>query len=139
MTDQESAMNSKSPHRRKSSFSLGTLIGVLTIGVILAAWFVDHQRLVKQIAPPSQTKHVQVFRLTNASAKLAANELKKVLEPGTIVSETVSNSLIVSAEQNDLQRIENMIQFIDRKVINLVEDETQASNDESESSSTQVK
>ena len=138
MTDQKSATNSNSPQRRKSSFSLGTLICVLTIGVILAAWFVDHQRLVQQISPPPQIEPAQVFRLSNASAKLAANELNKVLEPGTIVPETVSNSLIVLAEQNDFQRIENMIKFIDRKVINLIEDKTQASKDESESSSTQA-
>ena len=139
MTDQESTKNSKSPHQRKSSYSLGTLISILTIGVILAAWFVDHQRLVKQISPPSQENPAQVYRLSNASAKLAANELNKVVKSGTIVPETVSNSLIVSAEQNDLQQIEKMIQFIDRKVINLIEDKTQASNDESESQLIQTK
>ena len=112
MTQQDSATFNNSLPRRKSTFSLATLLCVLTVCAVLSAWFVDHHRLAGRIAPSSK-KTSTAYRLSNVSATLAAKELDEWLEPGTVIAETVSNSLIVTADETNRPRIESMIQYLD--------------------------
>ena len=126
----ESAMHSNTSTKRKSTFSLGTMLCVLTLIVILTAWFVDHQRLSKQIPPIPEKKPAQVYRL-NAPAELVAEKMNEMLESGEVISETVSNSIIVVAPVDDLTPIENMIRYVDLNESDLVKNQTNASNDES--------
>ena len=121
MTKQTMATSTNSLPKRNSTFSLATLICVLTICALLSAWFVDHQRLVTQIAPPSERLST-VYRLSNVSAELATKKLNEWLEPGTVIAETVSNSVIVTTDETNRLRIESMIRYVDRTGTDLVHD-----------------
>ena len=112
MVEQESDSVTNSLPKRKMTFSVTTLLSVLTICVVLSAWFVDHQRLARQLAPPPESP-ATVYRLSNVSAELATEKLNEWLEPGTATAETVSNSVVVVADETSLPRVESMICYLD--------------------------
>lgn len=120
MRDGESVVRTHSSVRRKSSFSLATLLVVLTLCAILLGWLVDHRRLVEQIGPPPQ-RTTKVYRLSHASVDLVAKELSKLFDANTIRSEPISNSIFIAAEEVDSARIEMILRLVDRKGTDFVE------------------
>lgn len=120
MSDGKSVVRTHSSVRRKSSFSLATLLVVLTLCAILLGWLVDHRRLVEQIGPPPQ-RTVKVYRFSYASVDMVAKELSELFDSITIRSEPTTNSLIIAAEEVDSAPIEMILRLADRKGTDFVE------------------
>ena len=110
--------------RRKNRWTLqlSTLLLVVAIFAILAAWFVDHQQLTGQIRP-NEIKLTVVYRFTNASASLVAEELRQLYPNQIFVAEASANQLIVNDDTSCFSQIEFIILHFDRKDTDLIEPE----------------
>ena len=137
MTNEESPLNSSSETRRTSNFSLTTLFGVLTICAILLAWFVDHRRLSEQIPSPPKKQTIS-YRLTHVSGDLVTQKLSELFESETIVHETITNTLIVSAERANQERIHMILRYMDRQGTDFVEAKTRVSELKDDRPTTQI-
>ena len=112
MTNDRLVAQSHLPAKRKTCFSLKSLLVILTFCAILLAWLADHRRLAKQIPAPPQ-KWASAYRLSNLPVELLAKQLEELFEPGTIVVEPKSNSVIVNATEINQQRIGLLLRLLD--------------------------
>ena len=103
-----------SPKGRAFTFDLKALLWVVAIFGILSAWFVDHSRLVRQIATPLPPQ-LKVYRLTNASGDLATRKLNQLFKTHYFSLDEGTNSIYVNAPRIDQDRITLILAHIDRK------------------------
>ena len=123
MTNEEPDEHSRSFTMQKTRFSLAALMVVLTVFAILLAWLADHCRLVKQI-PAQPQKLLKVYQLSFASAELATQQLSELFPSYGFACDLNSNDVIVNASKIDHDRIQMIIQYIDRKDTEFIETET---------------
>jgi len=132
--------DSNQPTHRSPSLwriRLSTLILLVTIFAVLAAWFVDHRQLRAQIKPP-EIKTVVVYKLSNASAQRVIDELTKLYpkqefihgsvgKPSGFTKSQQNNSVIVSSDTSVRDQIDIIMRHFDRKGTDLIDAEQTAS------------
>lgn len=127
--------SNQSTQRRLSRWhiQLSTLLMLVAIFAVLAAWFADHRMLRAQIKPP-ESKTVVVYRLTNASPNRVIDELTRLYPEQIFISGAtgkstgmtkiqLDKSVAVASDVSLQEQIALIIQHFDRYDTDLVDAE----------------
>lgn len=95
-------------------FSVAMLFGLISLCVVLLAWYMDRNQLKDQIPSPVERTTV-LFRLQTSSCEVVAAELRKLFPSETFVSEKGSNSVISSHERSKEEVLRLVILYMDRQ------------------------
>lgn len=107
----------ENPKRQRFQLSIATVMLLIAIVAISAAWWTDHSRLMQQLR--ARDIQIKVFSLQNADVATTAAALKEQFpdskwEPTRISIDGRTNGLIVSAPSDTLDKIEALLMRMDR-------------------------
>ena len=111
--------------KRRWQLRLSTIVWLLTVFAVLAAWYADHSKLqskldaknpesnVMKLSSLGLSMEVKVYHLANASPELVKSKLQNLFPKQRFAANVRTNTVIASANSKVLRQIENTIRRID--------------------------
>ena len=134
-TDMEELRELRQPKSRWQ-LRLSTIVWLLTMFTVLAAWYADHSKLqnkldamnpgpnIMKLASVGLSTEVKVYALANASPGFVKGELQKLFPKHRFAANMRTNTVIASADTKFLRQIESTIKRLDKIDSGLIDKNT---------------
>jgi len=102
-------------------FSIAGLLVISTLCAISVGWYVDRQRLQKQIPVPVE-RNVISYELKNAAPNLFATKIMELFDETNAFPIKNTNSVAIMTSAKNHDKIKYISRYLDRKGTNMIND-----------------